>query len=67
MCRYKKTSICTSSDLLDGSLCCYKKTVLHAFLEKLQSLLNGRLNDLQSYGISSDAALFIVREPGESN
>jgi len=41
-------------------------TLLYALLGKTQSLLNGILNDLQSCGISSDAAVFIVGEPGES-
>jgi hypothetical protein len=70
LCRYKKTSTCTSREVtaLNGRKSGWlSKTVLRACLGKLQSLLNGRLNDLQSCGISSDSAVFIVREPGESN
>ena len=70
LCSYQNPSICTSREItaLTGRKSVWlSKTVLHTFLGKLQPLLNWGLNDLQSCGISSNAAVFIVREPGESN
>ena len=64
-----KTSICTCMEVtgLSGRKSVWlSKSALHAFLGKLKSLLNERLNDLQICGISSVAAVFIVGEPGES-
>jgi hypothetical protein len=69
LCRCQNPSLCTSKEVtaLTGRIFVWlSRTVPYAFLVKLQSLLNGRLNELENCGISSNAAILIVREPDDS-